>query len=279
MVLMDGKALKNKILVELQEKIKNENINATLAIILVGENEASKIYIKNKVRACEEIGIVSKVYNLSENTSETELCNLINELNFDEEITGIILQSPVPSHIDFDKCSSLIKNSKDVDGFTMANTYDLYLNSESLVPCTVKAIIKLLEEYQINLEGANVVVIGRGNIVGKPLMLALLNRNATVTIAHSKTRSLEEITKKADILIAAVGKPKLITSDMIKDGAVVIDVGISRIDGKIVGDVDFENVSKKCGFITPVPGGVGPMTVAMIMENVLIAKEMSDNNG
>lgn len=279
MVLMDGKSLRNKILGELKEKIKKENINATLAIILVGENEASKIYIKNKVKACEEIGIIHKVYNLSESTSEDELCELISELNVDGDVTGIILQSPVPNHINFDKCSALIKNSKDVDGFTMPNTYDLYLNNESLVPCTVRAIIKLLEEYEIKLEGANVVVVGRGNIVGKPLMLALLNRNATVTIAHSKTKNLAEVTKQADILIAAVGKPNLIKEDMVKDNTVVIDVGISRIDGKIVGDVDFDNVSKKCSYITPVPGGVGPMTVAMIMENVLIAKEMSDNNG
>lgn len=279
MILMDGKSLKNKLLGELKEKIKKENIKATLAIILVGENEASKIYVKNKVQACEYTGMNSRVYNLPENTSEEELSRLINELNDDDSVTGIILQSPVPYHINFDKCSSLIKNTKDVDGFTMSNTYDLYLNNESLVPCTVKAIIKILEEYQIKLEGANVVIIGRGNIVGKPLVLALLNRNATVTVTHSKTKNLEEVTKNADILIAAVGKPNLITETMVKKDAVIIDVGISRVNGKIVGDVDFDNVSKKCSYITPVPGGVGPMTVAMIMENVLIAKETSDNNG
>lgn len=279
MVLMDGKALRDKILIELKERIQEKNINAILAIILVGENEASKIYIKNKVKACEEIGITPKVYNLSKNTSEDELCELISELNMDSDVTGIILQSPVPGHIDFDKCSSLIKNNKDVDGFTMSNTYDLYLNNESLIPCTVKAVIKILEEYEIDLEGANVVVVGRGNIVGKPLLLALLNRNATVTIAHSKTKNLKEITKKADILISAVGKPNLIKEDMVKENATVIDVGISRVNCKVVGDVDFGNVSKKCSYITPVPGGVGPVTVAMIMENVLIAKEMSDNNG
>lgn len=279
MILMDGKSLKNKILSKLKDKIEKENIKATLAIILVGENEASKIYIKNKVKACEEIGIIPKVYNLSESTSEDELCKLINELNMDNDVTGIILQSPVPSHIDFDKCSALIKNSKDVDGFTMPNTYDLYLNNESLVPCTVKAIIKLLEEYNIELEGSNVVVVGRGNIVGKPLMLALLNRNATVTIAHSKTKNLGDVTKNADILIVAVGKANLITTNMVKEGAVVIDVGISRINGQVVGDVDFNNVKNKCSYITPVPGGVGPMTVAMIMKNVLIANEKSDKNG
>lgn len=279
MILMDGKTLRNKILNEIKEKVQKEDIKATLAIILVGNNEASKIYIRNKEKACEEVGIEVKTFLLDENTTENELCNLIEHLNDDKDITGIILQSPVPNHIDFDKCSSLIKSIKDVDGFTNKNIYNLYLNNETLVPCTVKAIIELTKEYKIDLEGSNVVVVGRGNIVGKPLALALLNRNATVTIAHSKTKNLKNITKNADILICAVGKPNLITEDMVKENATVIDVGISRVDGKVVGDVDFSNVAKKCKFITPVPGGIGPMTVAMIMENILIAKEMSDNNG
>lgn len=279
MILMDGKALRDKILNEIKEKIAKENIKASLAIILVGENEASKIYIKNKVKACNEVGIVPKTFFLPENTEEKEVCKLIKQLNEDKEITGIILQSPVPNHINFDNCSSLIEQFKDVDGFTMSNTYNLYLNKQALMPCTVRAVIKILDEYNIKLEGANVVIIGRGNIIGKPLSLALLNRNATVTIAHSKTKNLKEITKNADILVSAVGKANLVTVDMIKENAVVIDVGISRVNGKVVGDVDFENVASKCSHITPVPGGVGPMTVAMIMNNVLKAKEMSDNNG
>lgn len=279
MILMDGKSLRNKILSEIKNKIEKESIKAVLAIILVGNNEASKIYIKNKEKACEEVGIKTKTFLLAEHTSESELCNLIEQLNNDKNITGIILQSPVPSQIDFDRCSSLIQSTKDVDGFTNKNIYNLYLNNETLIPCTVKAIIKLFEEYNINLEGANVVIVGRGNIVGKPLALALLNRNATVTVAHSKTKDLKVVTEKADILISAVGKPNLIQENMVKENAVVIDVGISRLNGKVVGDVDFEKVKEKCAFITPVPGGVGPMTVAMIMENVLIAKEMSDKNG
>lgn len=279
MNLIDGKTLKNKILSEIKKEIETKKLKATLAIILIGNNEASKIYVRNKIKACEEVGIESKLFLLDENTTEREACNLINELNDDNDITGIILQSPVPKQIDFNKCSSLIKPHKDVDGFTNKNTYDLYLNNETLIPCTVKAIIYLLEQYNINLEGANITIVGRGNIVGKPLALALLNRNATVTIAHSKTKNLSEITKNADILISAVGKPNLITANMVKDNAVVIDVGISRVDEKVVGDVDFLSVAPKCKYITPVPGGVGPMTVAMIMKNVLIAKEMSDNNG
>ena len=279
MNLIDGKTLKNKILSEIKKEIETKKIKATLAIILIGNNEASKIYVRNKIKACEEVGIESKLFLLDENTTEREACNLINELNDDNDITGIILQSPVPNQIDFNKCSSLIKPHKDVDGFTNKNIYNLYLNNETLIPCTVKAIIYLLEQYNINLEGANITIVGRGNIVGKPLALALLNRNSTVTIAHSKTKNLSEITKNADILISAVGKPNLITANMVKDNAVVIDVGISRVDEKVVGDVDFLSVAPKCKYITPVPGGVGPMTVAMIMKNVLIAKETSDNNG
>lgn len=279
MILMNGKTLRDKIINDIKEKITKENIKASLAIILVGENEASKIYINNKVKACNDVGITPKTFFLPDDVEEKEVRDLIIKLNQDDEITGIILQSPVPNHINFNNCSALIASNKDVDGFTMSNTYDLYLNNETLMPCTVKAIIEILNEYRIDLEGANVVIIGRGNIVGKPLFLALLNRNATVTIAHSKTKNLKEITKNADILISAVGKPNLITEDMVKDDSVVIDVGISRVNGKVVGDVDFENVAPKCSYITPVPGGVGPMTVAMIMSNIMKAKEMSDNNG
>lgn len=279
MILMDGKKLRDKILSELKIKIENQRIEAMLAIILAGDDAASKIYVRNKENACKDIGIKCNTFTFPSNTSEETICDLINSLNSDENVTGIILQSPVPEQINFDKCSNLIDSSKDVDGFTMDNIYNLYLDNDKLIPCTVKGIIRLLDEYRINLEGANVVIVGRGKIVGRPLMLALLNRSATVTIVHSKSKNLSDITKTADILISAVGESNLITADMVKENAVVIDVGISRVDGKISGDVDFENVSKKASFITPVPGGVGPMTVAMIMENVLKAKEVGGKNG
>lgn len=273
MILMDGKKLRDKLLDEYKSIINKSSINATLAIIYVGNNEASKIYIRNKIKACEEVGIKTILYTLEEDVTEAQLVEQINELNNNSEITGIILQSPIPSHLNFDRIAQLIDPKKDVDGFTENNIYNLYLKNEKILPCTVKGIIKLLDEYNIPLKGKNVVIVGRGNIVGKPLALALLNRDATVTIAHSKTNNLKDITKNADILISAVGSPKLITSEMIKDNAVVVDVGISRVDGKVVGDVDFDNVSLKCSYITPVPGGVGPMTIAMIIDNILKMKE------
>ena len=261
-----------------KEKIRNENLAIKLAIILVGDNEASKIYIRNKEKACDYVGIVVEKYLLGADTSEVELMSLIEKLNNDVSVTGIILQSPVPSHIDFDKCSGLISSKKDVDGFTKENIYNLYLGHDTILPCTVKGIIRLLEYYNVPISGANVVIVGRGNIVGHPLSLALLNMDATVTVAHSKTKNLANLTKNADILISATGCPHLIKKDMVKNGAVVIDVGVSRVDGDIVGDVDFDNVKDVAYAITPNPGGVGPMTVAMIIDNLLMMKE-SENNG
>lgn len=278
-MILDGKALRDKILEELKSKIEKENLHIKLAIILVGDNEASKIYIKNKEKACEKVGIEVSKYLLSKDTTEEELINLIKELNSDEEVTGIILQSPVPSHIDFDKCSGTIKSEKDVDGFTKDNVYNLYLNHDTILPCTVAGIIRMLDEYDITLDGASVVIVGRGNIVGKPLGLALLNKNATVIYTHSHTHDLKTFTKNADIVIAACGVPKLITKDMVKNGATVIDVGVSRVDGKIVGDVDFDEVKNVASYITPNPGGVGPMTVAMIIDNLVYMKERIDNDG
>lgn len=275
MNILDGKKLSEQILSELKEKIEKENIDACLAIISVGRNEASKIYIKNKINACNSVGIKVKTYEF-DNIGEDELISLINELNNNDEITGIILQSPVPSNIDFKKCCNLIDYKKDVDGFSRENIYRLYMNNEYLVPCTVKGIIELLNHYDINLSGKNVVIVGRSNIVGRPLALYLTNKDATVTLAHSKTNDLASITKNADILISAVGKANIITKDMIKDGSVVIDVGITRMDGKITGDVDFSNVKDKVSFITPTPGGVGPMTVAMLLKNTIIAWERRD---
>ncbi len=271
-MLLDGKKLRDELLIKYKEEIKNNNLKIKLAIIEVGENEASKIYIKNKIKYCSEVGIETKVYNLDNDTNENELIDLINKLNNDKNVTGIILQSPIPTHLDFDKCSSLIDSNKDVDGFTLTNVYNLYLNKKSILPCTVKGIIKLLEHYNIPIEGANVVIVGRGNIVGKPLALALENRNATVTLCHSKTKNLINYTKQADILVAAAGSPNLIKKDMIKKTSVLIDVGVNRIDGKIVGDID-KGVYDIVSYVTPNPGGVGPMTVAMIIDNLIEMKE------
>ena len=277
-MILDGKLVRDKLLDGYKEKIRNENLAIKLAIILVGDNEASKIYIRNKENACNYVGIVVEKYLLGADTSEVELMSLIEKLNNDVSVTGIILQSPVPSHIDFDKCSGLISSKKDVDGFTKENIYNLYLGHDTILPCTVKGIIKLIEYYNIPIAGANVVIVGRGNIVGHPLSLALLNMDATVTVAHSKTKNLANLTKNADILISATGHPHLIKKDMVKDGAVVIDVGVSRVDGHILGDVDFEFVKEIAYAITPNPGGVGPMTVAMIIDNLLMMKGR-ENNG
>lgn len=271
-MLLDGKKLRDELLIKYKEEIKNKNLKIKLAIIEVGENDASKIYIKNKIKYCGEVGIETEVYNLDNDIEEDKLIDLINELNSDKSVTGIILQSPIPKHLDFDKCSSLIDSNKDVDGFTLTNVYNLYLNRKSILPCTVKGIIKLLEHYNIPIEGANVVIVGRGNIVGKPLALALENRNATVTLCHSKTKNLENYTKQADILVAAAGSPNLIKKDMVKKTSVLIDVGVTRIDGKIVGDIE-KDVYDTVSYITPNPGGVGPMTVAMIIDNLIEMKE------
>lgn len=277
-MILDGKLVRDKLLDGYKEKIRKENLAIKLAIILVGDNEASKIYIRNKEKACDYVGIVVEKYLLGADTSEVELMSLIEKLNNDVSVTGIILQSPVPSHIDFDKCSGLISSKKDVDGFTKENIYNLYLGHDTILPCTVKGIIRLLEYYNVPISGANVVIVGRGNIVGHPLSLALLNMDATVTVAHSKTKDLTNLTKNADILVSATGHPHLIKKDMVKNRAVVIDVGVSRVDGDIVGDVDFDNVKDVAYAITPNPGGVGPMTVAMIIDNLLMMKE-SENNG
>lgn len=275
-MILDGKKLRDELLVQYKEKIKEEKLNITLAIILVGNNEASKLYIKNKEKYCTEVGIKVDKYLLDEDTSEEVLINLIKDLNEDEKITGIILQSPVPNGIDFDKCSGMILQSKDVDGFTKDNVYNLYLNKKSILPCTVKGIIKLLEYYNIEINGKNVAIIGRGNIVGKPLAMALENRNATVSLLHSKTKDLKMFTKDADIVVVACGIPKLLKKEMIKEGSVVIDVGISRVDGKIVGDIDFDNIKDIALFVTPNPGGIGPMTIAMIIDNLIEMGEVNE---
>lgn len=273
--IIDGKELAKKIRLKLKEEVvelKKADINPKLAVVMVGDDKASKIYVKNKSKACQEIGIDYEEYLLSANIKMDELLELIEKLNNDETIHGILVQSPLPTGLDANEAFRKISPKKDVDGFNPINVGKLSLNQDCFVSCTPFGIIKMLETYNIPIEGANAVVIGRSNIVGKPLAKCLLNKNATVTVCHSKTKNLKEITSNADILVAAIGKPKFVTADMVKKGATVIDVGINRIDdGKLVGDTDFENIKEKTSYITPVPGGVGPMTIAMLMYNVVKA--------
>lgn len=278
-IIMDGKALAKKIREELKEKVKElngKNIYPKLSVIMVGEDPASKVYVKNKSKACQDVGIDYEEFLLDENTTMEELLKLIKELNEREDIHGILLQSPVPKHLDIQTAFEAIDYRKDVDGFHPINIGKLTIGRDSFISCTPHGVIKILEEYNIDLKGANTVILGRSNIVGKPLAQCLLNKDATVTICHSKTKNIEEITKNADILIAAIGKPKFVKESMIKDGAVIIDVGINRLeDGTIVGDVDFENIEKKASYITPVPGGVGPMTIAMLLNNVVKSAKLN----
>ena len=269
-MIIDGKSLSEKILNNLKTEIEQKNYKPTLAVILVGNNPASEVYVSVKEKACNKLGIKSILIKLDQNITEQELLNEISKLNSDKDVDGILVQLPLPEHIDNNKIINAISPDKDVDGFTLYNTGCILSGQNPYCyPCTPKGIIRLLDEYNIEIEGKNVVIIGRSNIVGKPVAQMLLNRNATVTICHSKTQNLQEHTKKADILIAAVGKPYFVTSDMVKENAVVIDVGISRVDGKLKGDVNFEDVSKIASYITPVPKGVGPMTISSLMENTL----------
>ena len=255
------------------QKLKKKNINPTLAIVLVGDNPSSKIYVTNKQKACEKTGISSNLYEFPESMKEEKLISLIQQLNNDRKIHGIIVQIPLPDHINENKILSLVSPEKDVDGLNPVNVGNLLIGDEHIVPCTPKGIIRMLEKMKIPVEKKNVVIINRSNIVGKPLAMMLINRSATVTICHSKTKFLSQHTKKAEILITATGIPNLIKKDMVKEGTVIIDAGISYKDGKVYGDVDFENVKDIASYITPVPGGVGPMTVAMVLENTLILAE------
>ena len=254
------------------DELKRKGITPKLAVIMVGDNQASKVYIKNKSKACQEVGVEYEEHILDKNTTQKELLDLIKKLNNNKEINGILLQSPLPSHLDIQEAFQTIDYKKDVDGFHPMNVGKLALGQDTFVSCTPNGIMKLFEANDIDISGKNVVILGRSNIVGKPLVQCCLNKNATVTICHSKTQNLEETAKKADILISAIGKPNIVTENMIKQDAVVIDVGINKLEtGKIVGDVDFEQASKKASYITPVPGGVGPMTVAMLLNNVVKA--------
>ena len=270
------KELAKRIRGELKEeasKLKEKyGIIPKLAVIMVGDDKASQVYVRNKSKACDEVGIEFEEFIKNSSTTQEELNSLIDELNSRKDIHGILLQSPVPNNLNIREAFDKIAPEKDVDGFNPINVGRLVIGEEGFVPCTPLGIIKILEEYNIEIQGKNAVVIGRSNIVGKPMSQCLLNKNATVTVCHSKTKNIKEITKQADIIVVALGKPKFLSADMVKDGVVVIDVGINRMeDGKLVGDADYENIKDKASFITPVPGGVGPMTIAMLMHNVLKA--------
>ena len=279
--IIDGKERAKKIRGNLKienEKLIQKGIQAKLAVILVGNDSASKIYVKNKSKACVDVGIEFEEILLDESTTMQKLLDIIDKLNNRKDINGILLQSPIPKGLNIQEAFEEIDYRKDVDGFNPINVGKLMIGQDCFVSCTPFGIIKMLEEYNIPIEGKHAVVIGRSNIVGKPLSQCLLNKNATVTICHSRTKNLAEYTKTADILISAVGKVNLVTKDMVKGGATVIDVGMNRDEkGKLVGDVDFENVKEKAAYITPVPGGVGPMTIAMLMNNVIKACKKQNN--
>ena len=272
--LINGKELAKEIRLKLKEKVEKENLKPKLAVILCGDNEASKVYVRNKSKACNEVGIEFEEYLLPSSTSQKELLSLIDSLNENDNIDGILLQSPIPKGLDIEEAFERILPEKDVDGFNPYNVGRLCIGQDCFIPCTPFGIMKMFEKYNIDLEGKKAVVVGRSNIVGKPMAQCLLSKNATVTICHSRTKDLKEELKDADIVVAAVGRREIIKADMIKQGSVIIDVGMNRNnEGKLCGDVDFEEVSKKASFITPVPGGVGPMTVAMLMNNVIKAYE------
>jgi len=269
--VIDGKKVSGEIKNELKEKVarlKEKNIEVTLCVIQVGSDPASSIYVRNKKKACEEIGIKSLSYELPEETSQEELINLIRELNQRPDVNGILVQLPLPGHIDEETIIRTISPEKDVDGFHPLNVGRLSLGQKGMVSCTPAGVVQLLKRYNIPIEGKECVIVGRSNIVGKPMAMLMLKENATVTVCHSRTKNLAEVTGRADILIVAMGKPKFITREYVKEGAVVIDVGIHRDENnRICGDVDYDDVAEKVSAITPVPGGVGPMTIAMLMHN------------
>lgn len=282
MTLIDGKATSQKIKDEIKNeviKLKQKGITPTLAVILVGDNPASQTYVASKQRACLACQMGSVMHKLSANTTQQELISLIDVLNADDSIDGILVQLPLPKHINTNEILRKIDPKKDVDGFCAQNMGALVSGLDGFVPCTPLGIMELLKQYNINPQGLNALVIGRSNIVGKPMAALLLNAGATVTIAHSKTKNLADLSKNADLIIAAIGKANFIKPEMVKEGAIIIDVGINRLEnGKLVGDCDFENLKDKCDFITPVPGGVGPMTIAMLLSNTLkSAKERKLN--
>ena len=280
MTIIDGKAVSAAVKEEIKletAKLKEKGITVGLAVILVGNDPASKIYVANKKKACEDLGFVSEEYLLPENTKTSELLELINVLNNEKSINGILCQLPLPKQIDEQTVINAISPLKDVDAFHPSNVGKIMIGDYDFVPCTPAGIMEMLKYYNIEISGKNCVVIGRSNIVGKPMSMLLLHQNGTVTTCHSRTKDLSKYTREADILVSAVGKANFVTADMVKDGAVVIDVGMNRENGKLCGDVVFDEVSKKASFITPVPGGVGPMTIAMLMKNTLTAAKKQNN--
>ena len=278
--IIDGKLVSEKIRNVIKEKaqrIQKEFSKVPgLAAVLVGEDPASQIYVRNKRRSCEDVGIYSEEHKLSESTTQGELLSLIDKLNNDNKINGILVQLPLPSHINESIVLNSVSPQKDVDGFHPINAGYLFEGQPKFIPCTPHGIIKMLDFYNVEIEGKNAVVLGRSNIVGKPAAILLLQKNATVTICHSRTRNLNEILKNADIIVAAIGKAHFVKKEMVKEGATIIDVGINRLEnGKLAGDVDFDGVKEVCGLITPVPGGVGPMTITMLLWNTLKSLEES----
>ena len=276
-VRMEGKMVSAKVRGSILEEVnglKDKGVRPGLAVIIVGEDPASKVYVRNKERACEECGFYSEKYALPEETTQEELLGLIDELNHNPRIDGILCQLPVPKHINEQAIIDAISPEKDVDAFHPINVGKIMVGNFDFLPCTPAGVMQLLEEYDIDPNGKNCVVIGRSNIVGKPMAMLLLHKNGTVTICHSRTKNLKEVCAQADILVAAVGKADFVTADMVKEGAVVIDVGMNRKDGKLCGDVAFDEVNEKASYLTPVPGGVGPMTITMLMKNTLKAAKL-----
>ena len=282
MQIIDGK----KVSAEVEEEVRQQTlklkethgITPGLAVVIVGDDPASRVYVNNKKKACELVGFKSEEYALPAETTQQELLNLVETLNNKDDINGILVQLPLTNHLDDKAVIAAINPKKDVDAFHAVNVGKIMLGEYDFLPCTPAGVMEMLHSYNIEVSGKNCVVIGRSNIVGKPMAMLLLHENGTVTICHSRTRDLAEVTKQADILVAAVGRPKFVTADMVKDGAVVIDVGMDRDEnGKLCGDVDFENVKDKCSYITPVPGGVGPMTIATLMKNTLKAAKIQNN--
>ena len=277
MIIIDGKEFSKKILEEIsneqKEIVERKNLRpAGLAVIIVGENPASQVYVRNKTRACEKVGFYSETIKLEENISENDLIKKIEELNENNKIDGILVQLPLPKHIDELKVINSIKPEKDVDGFSNVNVGKMVIGDESgFLSCTPYGIMQLLEGYDIDVDGKDVVVVGRSNIVGKPMAMMLIQKGATVQVCNSRTKDLSKKMKKADIIVVAVGVPRMIKATDVKEGVVVIDVGINRVDGKLCGDVDYEDVAQKASYITPVPGGVGPMTIASLIKNTFIS--------
>lgn len=279
--IIDGKAVskqvRERVAAQTQE-LKQQGVVPGLAVIIVGEDPASQVYVRNKEKACEEVGFYSEKFALPENTTQQELNELVKELNGRKEINGILCQLPLPKHLDDKEVINLIDPIKDVDAFHPVNVGAIMIGDYNFLPCTPAGVMELIHSTGVDVAGKKAVVIGRSNIVGKPMAMLLLHENATVEITHSKTQNLADITKEADILVAAIGRAKFVTADMVKEGAVVIDVGMNRDEnGKLCGDVDFDDVKEKCSYITPVPGGVGPMTISMLMQNTLTAAKIQNN--